>query len=552
MTALREIFATFAVEFDDKELKEGAKKVTSLQESLEELGDILVDAISNQTDDLIDNLGAVGNKSEDASRGIDSLADRGSKGKQSFVDFALATGGLESALRAAQPQVAAVIDGFLAMGRAAFSAVQFVIDATLEFADFSRELDLNARRLGVTSDQMQALGLFAADAGQDVDAVTDAMSTLQERARDAVLDPRSDPAQQLRRLGIEIPRSTEDLPDAITLLGMVSDGLQGMGNQSDRVGAAMTIFGDVGRELLPVLENGSEGIERYSDELERLGGGVSPEAIEASRELARAQARLDLAFTSLKSSLLADIIPPLERTVELLTDLSAWFSRNESVIEAVAITIGILAVVLGVVLIPFLIITAIMLLPLIIAFGLVVLVIGGLILVIEDLIVWFEGGNSVIGEFIESLLSMAGISMETVREEINAVFETLRQGYNNLAETLGLPTISAGVSSAPSDLPKGENLASASTTARRNGLLGLGGGDFLARVQAQNTVDQAGIRSQDLVDRQISRARERGAARTVNQENRFEITGGDPTEIARQIERVLDRQNRDAAEAVTQ
>ena len=105
----------------------------------------------------------------------------------------------------------------------------------------------------------------------------------------------------------------------------------------------MTVFGDVGRELLPVLQRGGRAIDAYSAELEELGGGVSANSIEASQRLGFAMNRLDLVMTSVKDEVLAPLIPVLERVTLELVEM---FSQSEEGAE-VTRSLGEAAVALG-------------------------------------------------------------------------------------------------------------------------------------------------------------------------------------------------------------
>lgn len=335
----------------------------------------------------------------------------------------------DKAVDDAEKGIEDLIDGVRALGAAflANEVVQGIAGFIGGITHASRELDLNAQRLGITTAQMQQLGLVAADAGQDIDLAVDAVSTLQERMRDSVQDRASDPAKQLRRLGIEIPRTVAEMPDAITLFRQAADGLAAMENQTDRVGAAMTVFGDVGRELLPVLQQGGSVIDQYAAELEMLGGGISEEVVESSREMLAQQARLNLAFDSLKSLIGAEILPRLADMAVRAVQLAAGFvevARESNIVKAAIIVLsGVLAGV-----------GASMAVAYAAPLGMFLLIAGSiavLILLVDDLITLFEGGDSVIGRFIDSMFGL-GTAERWVRnltEAWNGLTLAIRRAY---------------------------------------------------------------------------------------------------------------------------
>lgn len=331
----------------------------------------------------------------------------------------------------ANDSIGVLTDGVkkLAAAFLANSLVQGLTGFVTDVAHLGNELDLNSRRLGITAQQMQTFGLLAGGAGQDMERVIDAVSTLQERMRDAVQDPQSDPAFQLRKLGVAIPRSVQDMPNAIELWKSAADGLAAMTNQTDAVGAAMTVFGDAGRDLLPVLQQGGAAVDEYAAELARLGGGLSDDVIAASREQQAEMAKLDLAWLSLKSMLAGELIPAFTSFVETATDLAGWFlqlAKNTHIVKAAMFVLGTVATLVGIkmalafspILVPLLLITA---------------AVAGLVLLIDDFFGFLEGKDSVIGRVLDSLFGLG--TATNVVQTLNNAFVQFFAGMQRGAET---------------------------------------------------------------------------------------------------------------------
>lgn len=514
MSALREVFARFGIEVDTKPLQEGERGVNRLEDVFERMERTLTriaNTIDTEVHDISDSLHEL-DMPPDLPRALDETADKARAAGP-------AVGGLEGRLGGLRAGALSAAAGVAGVGVAVGAVLGRIVGATTEFAHQNTELALNAQRLGVSTNQLQALGLMAADSGQDLDAMTDAMSTLQERMRDAVQDPRSDPAVQLRALGIAIPRTMAEMPDAITLLEQASDGLAGMSNQTDRVGAAMTVFGDVGRELLPTLQQGSGAVQRYSAELEEMGGGVTPDAIEASQRLVAQQARLDLAFRSLQSSFFQFFLPVIEAGTTAATRMAGVLSEHPHLMEAIGIAAAALGVAMAVAFAPAIAAA----LPVVAVMILIAAAIGIVILVIEDLIVWVEGGESGLQRLAEAITGIDNLSFDRVKRQFLSFLRTWVSGYNTIAGAVGLPTID---DRAFNDSPAGG-----------------GGGGGRATLRSPGTTARAVTPSE-------GGTRPAGGGNTVNQNTVMNITGSNPQEIARRVQEVMDRSNRDAAEAV--
>ena len=293
----------------------------------------------------------------------------------------------------------------LTSGLAALGVASFVQSSI----HMGSELARTSRILGVSTDAIQAWGMAAQRVGLELEDVTDAFSTLQERARDAVLDPKSDPALQLRQLGVEARDASGELKDGETLMIEVAQGMTGLATQSDRVGAAMTLFGDVGRRLLPVIERvGSEGVGPLRAELAALGGGLSLEFTAASEAAGIAMGRLETASDGLRSQIGVVLLPVISRAAEVLTTAATTvgrFAKESKLAEAAVIVMGAAASAAAIkVLLAFA--------PLVLSIAAATAGVIVLTLVVEDLLVAFDGGDSVLGRFNDAMREFFDMNRE--------------------------------------------------------------------------------------------------------------------------------------------
>lgn len=456
-------------------------------------------------------------------------------------------GGLTSSLEGAIGKLASLGTAFAALAivqqvRAWIGAVAEFVAGIVEVGD---ELADASARLGISTDALQAWRHAANQSGVGAEQLGTALQFLQRNTAEAARGHGAAVAV-FRRLGVAAVDAAGGARSVESILPELADRISALPRATDRTAAAMDLFGRSGARLLPLLMNGAAGLEEFRAEMERLGGGASPEMIAAAAALDDAMNRLDFATLSLKSRLAVALLPVIERGVNLITELTAWFARNEAAalalkIAVIAITgaITVMAIVVAIVLSP-------ILLLLLFLFGVLALVVGVLILVVEDLYTWFTGGNSVIGSFIESLLALAGISLEDIREEVRSLMETLANAYNSIAEALGLPTIQQdGFVDTSNAGPKQEGRRPPATGGAEEETSGQ---RFLQSLR----VSAAEFRAPDLAGVVRPAVGGRSGDRTVNQRTEIAITGSDPRAIAREVERVIDRQNRDASEALAQ
>lgn len=433
--------------------------------------------------------------------------------------------GLRGAIMAAAPVVAT-----LAIANWARDAAGAVGEFVNEMRTLGDELGDTSARLGIATDDLQVFRFAAQLNGVEVGELDGAFSALNRSIAAASNSAQSTQGRAFRALGVSLRDANGELRPMGDLFNDLVGPISAIASPTERNNRLLALFGRQGANLGPLFSQGAEGIEQARAAFERMGGGASAEMIEQAGKLDNALVNLDLTILGLKSRLAVTLLPVVERGVELFGELVNWFNQNRTGLNLLKAAFLGLITVLG----AFIIISLPVWGPLVLAVLLFVAALAAVGLVVQDLIVWFQGGNSVIGEFIEQ---MTGLSPDDLRiawvaftMAIEDTFEALRRGYNAVAGLVGLPTIGGG--STPRD----------AGTARRAGTGGLNIRDgvqgFLASVPgAAASLTQPG----ELARRALT---------TVTQTIPITISGvTDPIAVGREVRRHLDRANRDAIEA---
>jgi hypothetical protein len=323
--ALREVFARFGVEVDDKKLDGLNKKVEAGASSLMKFGSVLVGA-----------LGA----------------------------------------------------------RAIFSFAEGLAETGSQILD-------NSRKIGLTTDAYQSLGFAAKLSGVDIGALTLGIQSLQDQMVSAATKG-GEAGKAFAALGVSIKDAHGEIRPAQDVLLDAADAIVKMDSPAKQTAVAMDLFGRAGKQLLPFLKEGRAGIQKLTAEFGELGGGFDAAAVAASDEFGDALDRTNAAIASVRGRIAVALLPVLQRFVDGFTKAVAWlnkFVKSSKIVETSL-------VVLGAALAAFAIKAAIAMAPILAPFLLWGAVIGGIILVLEDLYVWFKGGKSVIGEWLSALLGV--------------------------------------------------------------------------------------------------------------------------------------------------
>ncbi len=285
MTALREIFAEFGIQFDRRRaLERGNRSVNRVRDGLQRLGPV-VSGIRGQ-----------------------------------LVMFAAAIGG------------AAIVGG-----------LSRFIRGIITLGD---SFDKTAQQIGLSTRELQAWSHAAELSGVDSAAFANAMGQLQRNAHEANRGTAT-MVEAFDALGISVNNAAGELKSPNELMLEMADGLAGIDNSSQRTAIAMTILGRSGRRMLPLFAQGSDGARAMLTELEELGGGMSELSISESVKLNDEMTRLRLVFQSFKSAIAVDLLPKIRDVVTWFISVRSTVQgliENTTVLRTVMIA-GILAIV---------------------------------------------------------------------------------------------------------------------------------------------------------------------------------------------------------------
>lgn len=162
---------------------------------------------------------------------------------------------------------------------AASAVTVAVVKATKATAEHGDEIDKNSQKLQVSAEQYQKLAFAAERCGTSITTIATANKTLQSS------------------------NFTGNMYDAVKAVAAIQD-------PAERAAKATELFGKkAGQEMLPLLNNGADGVEALFNEVEALGGIMSDKAVKAAAEYKDSLTNLQTAWGGFKYRLTADFMP---------------------------------------------------------------------------------------------------------------------------------------------------------------------------------------------------------------------------------------------------
>ena len=226
----------------------------------------------------------------------------------------------------AQRSVSKLTSGFKGLA-AAIGAQQLgaAIGRTLSNLE---DINRQARSLGASREVIQELTFTFRQFNLQQDDVSDALGTLSDRAQDAK-DGMKSFQEDFQLLNI----SVQDLKDKSPgeLFDLVARKVATIEDPTRRTAAVVRIFGDdLGRKLLPLLQQGAEGLDKYAKRARELGVVISDELVKDSAKAAKDFRALKEVLTAQFASAIAENADALSTTAMALKDIAVWGAQAAS------------------------------------------------------------------------------------------------------------------------------------------------------------------------------------------------------------------------------
>ena len=187
-----------------------------------------------------------------------------------------------------------------------------LIDFVGQMAELGEQVERSSAILGASTKSVQELGFIAKATGGDAEGLSMAMGHLQVNLQQAASGT-GRAYQALKALGL----SAKDL-SALTLdqqLDRIANAFAKFGDGPNKTAIAIELLGRAGAQMIPVLDQGSEGLNELRASADNTGAVLSKSAVESLSALNRSLVGLKAAVSGAAGALAAEFAPALTRAV---------------------------------------------------------------------------------------------------------------------------------------------------------------------------------------------------------------------------------------------
>ncbi len=199
---------------------------------------------------------------------------------------------------------------------------------TTDMADAGDQAAKTAKNLSIGVQAVQELDFAAKISGVGINEVRTAIQRMQKGLNDARRMGTGPFADSLEQMGLTLEEFEGLQPDEI--FQKLSGVLAGVTDATTRAALAQDLFGRGGKTLLPLINEGADGIAELRDRFQELGGGFSDDGAANAELFNDSMTELNTVIDSVKISIGEELFPVM---IDIITELREWALANRELIK---------------------------------------------------------------------------------------------------------------------------------------------------------------------------------------------------------------------------
>lgn len=208
--------------------------------------------------------------------------------------------------------------GLAAGGTALAASAAAVTKAAIDNADALYE---QSQKLGITTESLSAYQYAASMSGLETDKFNGFVNKLNKTIIDAA-DGVGKGAEAFELLGVKVKDSQGNIRTNTDVLNDLAEAFSKLPDTAGKAALAQDIFGKSGAELIPFLNNGTEGLRDLTNEAERFNLIVDGSTAEAANKFNDELDKISKSADGIGNALAKRALPNLVKLAEFITDPS--------------------------------------------------------------------------------------------------------------------------------------------------------------------------------------------------------------------------------------
>lgn len=201
--------------------------------------------------------------------------------------------------------------------------------AIVDFADLGEAAQKGALKAGMSTDDWQRYKYVFDQAGVSVDAMEGSLGKLNKNLGNAGSGKNKDLEALLKTLGIPLRGVNGQVRNAAELLPQLADAFVKNRDPVKQAAIGNALFGKSFAEMLPLLNEGSAGINRSLARIKSLKGIISQDDLKGAKEFGDQLKDLNIVTKGFQMTIAKELVPVLSPLIE---DFIQWAAVNKKLI----------------------------------------------------------------------------------------------------------------------------------------------------------------------------------------------------------------------------
>lgn len=204
-------------------------------------------------------------------------------------------------------------------GTIAVGAVAGVAFAVQRMAAGATQIRSLSQSLGMTVEEFTALNFAVTQAGVPMEALIGSTIRLNQSITQIAQGIRGPAKTAFDQLGISVRDAQGNIRSTTDVLNDVADKFASFADGAEKSALAAQLFGEQGVKLLPVLNQGSEGLAKLAEEAKKAGVVLDTETVEKAAKVDREFKTMGETFKAAGIKISAEFLPAIRALTRLIT-----------------------------------------------------------------------------------------------------------------------------------------------------------------------------------------------------------------------------------------
>lgn len=194
------------------------------------------------------------------------------------------------------------LDSLINLGERALRATERMYDFAKSVSSAANDIERQSKLIGVSSEAFQQWQYAAKMADVSNESLNTGLKFLARNMEEASQGT-GDAAKWFQAMGISVKDASGNLRPLDQMMGQVADKFASWEDGPRKIAISMALFGRSGQDLVPLMNQGAAGIQKYMQEVKKLGGVLSDDLLQAGSKVEDQFKRLETKFDALKMKL---------------------------------------------------------------------------------------------------------------------------------------------------------------------------------------------------------------------------------------------------------